>query len=351
MEIMKRLDRHLINVLTPHPRHPARTVLAYVSGLLWAGVMGNFLFSLFGWLGAKWANNPQAAAPPWAALWFCLGAVALLVLWSSIAKTPAPASNTTPLVEAPPPPMKGLILLLSYYRTHGGLAFDEFSRLLDKPGKSLEEWRELERAAESSNFDVPLQAIRYHMKEGQLRDVWLICTEDAKDEGGKVIADGKGLPLSPGSWRLAPYLEKYVREAPHAELAGGGGFDHAGRVKFHYHSEPSPKPKCLVNVFGEQGSRDVFKAVNYVFDMEVELEGLEMEDVICDITGARAPHTVGMVISCLPARRRIQYSSSVQTPDGRYTGRAVPKEIRCDSAWISWWLLRLIGGTGESSRD
>ena len=160
----------------------------------------------------------------------------------------------------------------------------------------------------------------------------MICTDDAKDEGGKV--------LSPGSWRLAPLLETFIHEAPHKPSTDfASDYSQASKVRFHYHKPSLPTPQYLVDVNAEQGARDVFKAVNYIFDEEVDLErGVEAEDVICDITGLRLLHSVGMVLACLPLQRRIQYTSALQTPFG-YIGNAITKEIRPDRAWLeAIWL-------------
>jgi hypothetical protein len=349
MEIKKHIDRFLLNILIPHQRHPIRTIAPFLAGLLWVAIFGNLVFSLLSWLELRWrGDSPPPPHPPWLlALGVCLGGILILLLWSLLAQTRTLVTKPSPPEEAPPPAMKGLVILLSFYSPRGGgTTFDDFAAMLNFPNKTEDEWKELEEAAEKSNFDVPLQAIRYHMRNGSLRHVWLICTDDAGD-GLTLINEKK--PTTPGSWRLAPFLEKFVHEAPHEKLApaAGASFDHARRVQFHYHSEEQPKRECLVNFYGEQGARDVFKAVNFIFDKEVEVFGLEMEDVICDITGARAPHTVGMVVASLPAQRRIQYCSSPQTQEGRYTGRPTPMEIRADKSWKSWFVLRVVGDVGE----
>lgn len=200
-----------------------------------------------------------------------------------------------------------------------------------------DDWKRLEEAAQQSNFDVPLQAIRYHLREGSLRHVWLICTDDGKDEQGEVILDDHGDPKSPGSWRLAHYLEKFVNEFPIQMSAPwtGGTSVRPGRVQFHYHGGGDPKWQYVVHPFGEECVRNVFEAVNFIFDKEVGLTELEPEQIICDFTGGRATHTIGMVLACLPSRRRIQYTSSHQTAAGTYVGRPRPTEIRVDMSWVA----------------
>jgi hypothetical protein len=246
--------------------------------------------------------------------------------------------------------MKGLVLLLSFYKAHGSISFADFSALMNEQLKPLQDWKTLEDAAEKSNFDVPLQAIRYHLKNGALRHVWLICTDDAQDAEGQIILGDDQTPKSPGSWRLAPFLEKYIHEAPHARLVGDNEvvYSQAPYVKFHYHQSEEPKSDCVVNYYAEQGARDVFRAVNHILEEEVDLVGLDPDDVICDITGLRAPHSIGMVMACLPARRRIQYTSSPQTPFDTYFRRPTPNEIRADRAWVESLLLSALG---ESQGD
>ncbi len=350
MELKRRFDRYLLHVFTPHPRHPIKTIFFYLAGLIWAALLGNFVFSLLLWLEWRFITRlPEAVAePPLLVLVTCLAAVPVLVLLSWRAKVPPRKGASAPF-EAPPPRMKGLILLLSFFKSHGGLSFSEFSTLLNEDLKTPRDWQTLEEAAEKSNFDVPLQAIRYHLKNGTLRDVWLICTDDAQDTQG-IIMNEDQTPKSPGSWRLAPFLENFIHDAPHNRLVGDGGsnFSQAPYVRFHYHSVAAPKEQCVVNYFAEQGARDVFRALNYIFDEEVELAGLDPDDVICDITGLRAPHSIGMVMACLPARRRIQYTSSPQTPLDTYFRRPAPNEIRADRVWVERLLLSALG---ESHSD
>jgi hypothetical protein len=326
-EFNRRLDRSLLYLFTPHPRHPLRTIGMYLLGLMWAAVLGNFVFD--------WLKGEARSFTP---LWVCLGAVVLVLGFSLLRPvTDSPVTSKSPS-EIPPPPMRGLILMLSSYSQRpGGRVFGDFAQLLEEQFKTAQNWEQLEQTAEKSNFDVPLQAIRHHLKAGSLRHVWLICTDDGKDPDGRVILDTQNNPKSPGSWRLAPYLERFIHEAPHRELTGSEdrAFEHPSRVQFHYHRMATPKPRCLVNYFGEQAARDAFQAVNYIFDNEVELAGLEPELVISDFTGGRAPHTVGMVLACLPAQRRIQYTTSPQTSTGEYDGRPQPREIRVDTSWVA----------------
>jgi hypothetical protein len=250
-----------------------------------------------------------------------------------------PIVSKTP-EQTPPPGMKGLVLILSPYRasdSRNGTSFERFAQLLEMENRQDHDWAELERASQQSNFDVPLQAIRYHMKNGSLRHVWLICTDDGKNEQGEIVLDARNQPRMPGSWRLAHYVETFVHESAHRQLRGSprGASADPKNVHFHYHRTDAPKWKCRVPQFGEQSVRDVFQAVNFIFDEEVELAGLAPEEVICDFTGGRSPHTIGMVLACLPARRRIQYTSSRQTSTGAYEGRPRPLEIRMDISWVA----------------
>jgi hypothetical protein len=330
-----------------------RTIFAYLGGLVWAALLGNFVYDLLGWLGG-------GERPSLISLWVCIGAVGLLIILSIVVKIPQPPLSPSEPEEVEPPRMKGLIMLLSFYSPRGkplsseefkallsnpiqtldkdrALSFEQFVDLLSKESKTLDDWKRLEEAAKNSNFDVPLQAIRHHLKDGSLCHVWLICTDDASDRQGNIVMDDKGRPKSPGSYRVAPYLEKFIHEASHRDLVESAGLDftQASKVRFHYHHDKNPKPNCLVNYFGEQGTRDVFRTVNYIFDEEVELTGLEPNQVICDFTGARATHTVGMVLACLPAARRIQYTSSPQAATGDYLGRPRPREVRADTSWVA----------------
>lgn len=308
-KLKRRLNRNLVCILTPHRKYPSRTIFAYLMGLMWAAVLGNFVYDLLGCLGGR-------EAPSWIPFWTCVGAVLLLIIGSLVAPVPKLVATSSAPEEVEPRSMKGLILLLSFYSPRGkALSFDKFAALLNKTDKTEEDWKTLEESVTNSNVDVPVQAIRYHLRDESLRRVWLICTDDAVTEG-KIVTGG--------SWRLAPYLERFIRET-----------SNAGRVQFHYHKPENPKPNYLVNYFGEQSARDAFSAVDYIFEEEVGLNGLEPHEVICDFTGGRSTHTVGMVLACLPAQRRIQYTSSPQTPAGDYVGRPRPREIRADTSWVA----------------
>lgn len=270
LEFRKRLDRSLVYLFAPHPRHPLRTISTYLLGLMWIAVLGNFIYD--------WLKGEAHFLRP---LWICLGAAALVLGFSYLRPLDDPPPISKGLEAVPPPPMGGLVLVLSPYSPRGGMAFEEFAQLASKRGKTDEDWQQLERTAEQSNFDVPLQAIRYHLQDGSLQHVWLICTDDARDEEGKIILGDGSNPQSPGSWRLASCLERFIQEAPHRKLVTSteGTFDGASNLQFHYHSSRHPKPKCLVSFFGEQGARDAFRAVNYIFDSEAELVGLEPESI------------------------------------------------------------------------
>jgi hypothetical protein len=346
MEARKRLDRYLLSIFTPHPRHPVRTIFAYLGGLLWAALLGNFLFSFLSWLTPGWIPGSDSAAPqpPWIVLGICLLAVIALLTASMFSRRANLQAVPPTPEEVPPPKMKGLVLLLSLYSPRkDALNFEDFTALLNKPDKQDDDWLNLEQAAERSNFDVPLQAIRYHLSDGSLRHVWLICTDDARDAEHNIMVAEQGRPISPGSWRVAPYLEKFVHESPYPDLGLGPAAEsnYMGRVKFHYHSETSPKRDFLVNLFGEQSTRDVYKAVNYIFNEEIEVMGLDQDEIICDITGGRVTHTVGMVLACIFTRRRIQYCSALQTPMNVYVGRPSPREIRHDSSWRKQFLREI----------
>lgn len=83
-DFMKRLNRWLLYVFTPHPRHPGRAILAYIGGLVWTSILGN---ACYGGLHSLESHSK----PPVVPFVVCIGLVALFLLWCKVAKLPASA--------------------------------------------------------------------------------------------------------------------------------------------------------------------------------------------------------------------------------------------------------------------
>ncbi len=185
---------------------------------------------------------------------------------------------------------KGLIILLS--------PFSSFSKELDKEtisqntkailnspieGLTKETFQQLD--LQHSNLRPALEAVAYHFKTGELRDVWLFTTPDETFKGN----EDKEV-YRQGSFEAGKLLEAYLKVT------------YTG--KLHIHLEGFCIP-----------SRDyegLFIKAEEIFNNS----GFKDKVMIADITGGNKMMSVALAMACTAPNRKMQYMDSVRDWQG-----------------------------------
>lgn len=157
---------------------------------------------------------------------------------------------------------------------------------------------------EASNLQPLLQAVRHHDADGTLRHVWLITTAD--------VVGPDRVVRQTGSQRLGAIIETILLH------------DCGAHLTVHFADPP------LIVAPDDVGP--TYRALRYVYDVEVSRVGLRPYQVIADITGARATMTAGMVLACAPRGYPMEYTSTIIDPATKApSDLPVPQRLRVDT--------------------
>ncbi|MFB2967620.1 hypothetical protein ACE1CD_01480 [Aerosakkonema sp. BLCC-F183] len=246
------------------PRSPLEflgyTIVSGMIPLIWAGQPIGFifvsLFALVWWQIDRWRTRKQAQR----------------TAFSVNKESPRPA--------------KGLILLLSPYNPMNPSLKDEkllkqlLDTLLNSPQPQAADFDNI--SLPSSNLLPQIKAIEYHIQQGSLRDVWLICSESYDTVKGSEIT--------------AAILEKYLhfqygqqRLDIHTKNLSVKDYDYASLCQLGE------------KIFREAGYKD--------------------EVLVADITGGTKMMSVALAMACIPPGRRMQYMDSQRD----WQGNPLPK--------------------------
>jgi len=182
-----------------------------------------------------------------------------------------------------PPPAKGLILLLSPYdpRDPNLTKEDKLKPLLDRvietPTEQLNDTDFSAINLAESNLRPQIEAIKYHMQKGSLRDVWLIAS---KSHGNVKGSEG-----------AAAILEKYLKRT------------YGERLNVHCGAELSVHPYDYGQLWAV--AEKIFRNSGYKDDV-----------LLADITGGTKMMSVALAMACIPPGRRMQYIDSARDPQG-----------------------------------
>jgi hypothetical protein len=185
-----------------------------------------------------------------------------------------------------PAPAKGLILLISPYRTRvQGEDFNQQFKLLSTPNQATKESDFTLLDLEQSNLKPQLRAIAYHHKT--LQEVWLICSEQ--------------------SFAAGNLLREYVRVV------------YGERITVHHHESYTVNP-----YFDDQLCR---VAENIFASSDIKPRAM-----IADITGGLATMSVSLAMACVAPGRRMQYMEAPRDERGEplMTSETAPIELDYD---------------------
>jgi hypothetical protein len=185
-----------------------------------------------------------------------------------------------------PRPAKGLILLLSPYSPQDSSLKDEkilnplLEPILNSPNPQAEDFEKI--GLLSSNLFPQIKAVKYHIDQGSLRDVWLISSKSYDKVKGSEITSAileKYLQFLYGKQRLDIHTKNLsVKDYDYASLSQLGE-----------------------KIFREAGYKD--------------------EVLVADITGGTKMMSVALAMACIPPRRRMQYMDSQRD----WQGNPLPK--------------------------
>lgn len=202
------------------------------------------------------------------------------------------------MIKEPPRPAKGLLLLLSAYdpRTPN-LRVPAVLQPLIAHILQAETLTEADFAAINllgSNLLPQLEAVKYHVESGKLRDVWLIATESYETVKGSDVA--------------AAILEKYLR------------FQY-GTQTFDIHRSPALTVREYDYARLCQLVEDVFRQSGYKDAM-----------LLADVTGGNKMMSVAIAMACIPPGRRMQYMDTQRDWQGNplFQGEMQPVVIDID---------------------
>lgn len=197
-----------------------------------------------------------------------------------------------------PKPAKGLILLMSPYNPRAQTAPQRIA-ILEKIIPLIEAERLTKAQLEDINFFqsniVPqINAIAYHMAQGQLRDIWLICTTSENNPTG--------------SRTSASLLQKYM------DLNYPGA-----PIKIH------EGPQFTVH---EQDYEDLWRTTEKIF----RTSGYREDVIIADVTGGTKMMSVTMAMACVPRYRNLQYMDAQRDWQGNHLdlGEMTPVVVNFD---------------------
>ena len=127
-----------------------------------------------------------------------------------------------------------------------------------------------------SNLVPQIKAVKYHLEQGKLRDIWLITTEDSQT--------------------AAAILEKYLY------------YQH-GQSRFDIHRNHRVIQNWEYNSLWQLGEQ-IFREAGYRDDV-----------LIADITGGTKMMSVALAMACVPPKRCMQYMDSQRD----WQGNPLPK--------------------------
>jgi CRISPR-associated protein (Cas_Cas02710) len=185
-----------------------------------------------------------------------------------------------PVIKEPPQAAKGLILLLSPYspRNEALKKSIELTLLINQViATSNPEMADFEQIGLlDSNLVPQIKAVKYHLEQGKLRDIWLITTEDSQ--------------------AAAAILEKYLY------------YQHE-QSRFDIHRNHRLIQNWEYNSLWQLGEQ-IFREAGYRDDV-----------LIADITGGTKMMSVALAMACVPPKRCMQYMDSQRD----WQGNPLPK--------------------------
>ena len=185
-----------------------------------------------------------------------------------------------PVIKEPPQAAKGLILLLSPYsprnealRKSVGLTL-LINQVIATSNPEMADFEQI--GLLDSNLVPQIKAVKYHLEQGKLRDIWLITTEDSQT--------------------AAAILEKYLY------------YQH-GQSRFDIHRNHRVIQNWEYNSLWQLGEQ-IFREAGYRDDV-----------LIADITGGTKMMSVALAMACVPPKRCMQYMDSQRD----WQGNPLPK--------------------------
>ncbi|MGF1580761.1 MAG: hypothetical protein ACFCD0_15475 [Gemmataceae bacterium] len=227
--------------------------------------------------------------PLWLACLLSLGVVGWLIVATHRRDTKQLSQIRTEFVKEKPPAASGLVLTISTYNArHQGQQDDKAAEALTTNINKLLE-RSVEELSEAdfeivhisqSNLHNPIEAIRHHVAEGKLREIWLITTETEFVEVAEATKCLRGSELA--GQLLAKYLNVVYgdRLVVHTEGLTVKSWDYTG----------------------------IWKLTETIFRDSAYKE----EAILVDITGGTKLMSVAMAAACVGPNRKLQYMDATR---------------------------------------
>lgn len=225
-----------------------------------------------------------------------VGAVALVVAFAHRNRQRRQLQLLTFTVSRQPPSgARGLILLVSPFDPRVQALRDpevlqpKIATLLARPAETLsaEDWETVNLMG--SNLRPQVEAVRFHMEQGRLHDVWLIHSE--RDETAQ------------GSGTAAQLLEQYLQR-------------HYSSIRVHRDGYGVPAWN-----YGE-----LWKKAEEIF----RTSGLANEAIVADVTGGTKMMSVALATACVAPGRRMQYMDTERDWQGQPLGRGTSVPVMVD---------------------
>ncbi len=237
--------------------------------------------------------------------------------------------NVQPIsANIPPSPHRGVIIFLSTFHTFTNKLPParenevwQDKDIIDALERDVVDWPGVMDHIQASNMQTPLEAVRHHYDSGALRTIWVLATDDAKNEQGEVMRRG--------SRHLVPAFRRLIRE--------GFGWN----VEIIYEKNSMSIPAYNVQA--------VFEAVQHVYETAPRY-GIHPRSVIADITGGTVTMSAGMTLYCALTQRPMQYTATqVEPAQGKPLDAPTPFGIHINYQPIQRNVLRQLLSEGVSS--